>query len=221
MEPTLSFIYNTSSTDSAYTGSGGDQGTWKAMHISVGTPDQFIFTGGGINASLSTPTATYGSREATMRPSASTLVVPQLFVESFTDNIMYHVPLAGQNANRYCMGVYIDGYAASDLFMEGWDDNSFSSTDLPTLSGTDNYQYSMFNVIRTTDGAPVSDWTGATASGTNSGSAYLAGYDYRVKLKGSDSIEDEAVYYNIYVRLPYDAPLFHDQPVMAFRYLYV
>lgn len=219
-EPILSFIYNTSNTDSAYLGSGGDWGSWKAMYISVGTPDKFIFTGGGINASLPTPTTTYGSREATMRPTAGTLIVPQLFIESFTDNIMRHVPLAGQNTNRYVMGVYVDGYAASDLYQEAWDDNSFSSTDLPTLSGTDSYSYSMFNSIRTTDAAPPSSWTGATYSGT-SGSALLAGYGHRVKLKGSDSISDEAVYYNIYVRLPSDAPLFHDQPVIAFRYLYV
>ena len=221
MEPNLSFVYNTSDSDVAYTGTGENQGDWKVMKLTGGVADSFVFTGGGINSSLPTPTAPYGSREATMRPSSGSLIVPQLFIESTQDNIMRHVLLAGQNTNRYCMGVYVDGYAASDLYMEGWDDNSFSSTDLPTLSGTDSYAYSMFNVIRTTDGAPASDWTGATASGSNSGSAYLAGYDYRVKLKGSDSIEDEAVYYNIYVRLPNDAPLFHDQPVMAFRYLYV
>jgi len=219
-EPTLSFIYNTSNTDSSYLGSGGDWGSWKAMHINVGTPDQFIFTGGGINASLPTPTAPYGSREATMRPTAGTLIVPQLFIESFTDNIMRHVPLAGQNTNRYVMGVYVDGYVASDLYQEAWDDNSFSSTDLSTLSGTSGYSYSMFNSVRTTEGAASAGWTGATYSGTGR-SAYLAGYDYRVKLKGSDVVQDEPVYYNIYVRLPSDAPLFHDQPIIAFRYLYV
>lgn len=219
MEPTLSFIYNYGSSDTPYGGAGGPVGDWKILNAVVsgtGTPDTLVFTGGGINGTISTPTATYGSRDATIRPVSGAIPIPQTFVESESDNIMYNVPMAGRNSNRYVMGVYIDGYLASDLYLEYWDDYTFSSTNLPTLSGTTNYAYSMVNGISTTLAAPPSDWHQTTNSGT-----CLAGYDNRIGLKGSSSIENEAVYYNIYILLPYDAPLFHNQPVQAFRYLYI
>lgn len=218
-EPILSFIYNKSSNNTAYTGTGEADSNWNVMTLS-GTADTIIFTGGGINQFLTTPTATFGSREATMRPAVGTFTVPQTYVESTVSNIMTNVPLAGKNANRYVFGAYIDGYIASDLYLEAWNDNGFDSTSLPVLSGTANYLYSMINAISTTSGSPISSWTGATASGTE-GSAYLAGYDHRVRLKGADSATNEAVYFNIYVSLPYDAPYFHNQPVLSFRYLYI
>ncbi len=222
-EPILSFLWNNSNTDSVYTGTGEAVGDWKKMTITTVTgtsPDMMVFTGGGIHEALSTPTATYGSREATLRPSIGDLVIPQTYVESDTDSIMYNVPLAGQNGNRYVFAVYVDGYIASDLYLEAWDDSNFSTTALPTLSGTVSMPFSMFNAIRTTDGAPPTTWSGSTYSGTGA-SAFLSGYSFRVRLKGSDSAQNEALYYNLYVRLPSDAPLFHNQPVLAFRYLYV
>lgn len=226
MQPTLYFLYNTTSSGLPYTGTGEDKDGWKVMHLNTASgisPDKFIFTGGGISAFLPTPTAAYGSREATLRPSSNTLIIPQTYVESHTDNIMYNIPDCGRNSNRYPFGIYIDGYIASDLYCEAWNDNGFDSIDITVLSGTTLYPNSMINAICTTNATPPTTWSGATWSGTtySGASNYLRGYDNRVKLKGSDSAQDEALYFNIYIELPYDAPFFHNQPVLSYRYLYI
>jgi len=215
-EPTISFLYNYGNSDVAYSGTGSPDGDWKVIDL-TGTPDKKIYTGGGILGFLSTPTEVYGTRDATIKPNAGTYVVPQVYIESTNDNIMYNVPLAtsNPNTNRYVFGAYVNGLAASDLYIEMWDDDTFSTTDLPTLSGSVNYPYSMFNCIKTTNDAPPGGWTGATASG-----AYLAGAT-RLGLRGASSVQDEAVYFNMYVRLPYDTALFHNQPVETYRYLYI
>ena len=222
-EPTLSFIYNYGSNDTGYGGTGGPSGDWKVITVTTsggGTPDTLVFTGNGINAALPTPTATYGAREATIRPVAGTLTIPQTYIESEIDNIMYNVPLAGKNSNRYVFGVYIDGEITSDLYLEAWDDSSFATTTSPVLAGTASQPQSMINAIRTTQSGGPGNWTGATASGTSQ-SNYLKGYDNRVRLAGDDSSINETLYYNMYVSLPYDATLFHGTPIIGFRYLYV
>lgn len=225
-EPTLSFLYNIGS-DTAYEGTGGDDAGWKEM-VTVttsGSPDTIVFTGGGINPALSTPTATYGSREATLRPVFGTVVIPQTYVETQIGTIMRNVPVAGKNANKHAFAVYIDGAISSDLYLEAWDDSSFSTTASPVLAGTPYYPYSMLNAIRYSEDAGDdldehdSSWHGTTYSGTMR-SANLKGYDNRVKLKGDDYTANAAVHYNMYVELPYDASLFHGTPVLTFRYLY-
>ena len=224
-EPILSFLYNTGS-DTAYEGTGGDFGAWKEM-VTVttsGSPDTIVFTGGGIKPALSTPTETYGRREATLRPVAETLIIPQTYVETQIGTIMRNVPVAGKNANKHAFAVYIDGAITSDLYLEAWDDNSFSTTTSPVLAGTSNYPYSMLNAIRYNEiydvGSPHdSSWHGTTYSGTWR-SANLKGYNNRVKLKGDDYTFNDPVHYNMYVELPYDAVLFHGTPVLTFRYLY-
>ena len=222
-EPILSFLYNYGSSDTSYVGTGGASLDWKLVSVTVSggaTPDTLVFTGGGINPFLPTPTATYGAREATIRPVANTFTIPQAYIESQSNNIMYNVPLAGKNTNQYVFGVYIDGEITSDLYLEAWDDDSFATTVSPVLAGTAAYPHSMINAIRTTQsGGPVG-WTGATYSGTSQ-SNYLSGYDNRVRLAGDDSSINETLYYNMYVSLPYDATLFHGTPIIGFRYLYV
>jgi hypothetical protein len=222
-EPILSFIYNVTENDSPYLGSGGDNGDWQEIYISTGAmasgiSDIKVYTGGGINPAVETPTAAFGRREATIRPVVGTYPVPQIYIESTEDNIMYHVPLAsGQpNDNRYVFGVYVDGLVTSDIYLEMWDDNTFSTTSLPTLSGTVNYPHSIFNAIRTTDSAPPSDWDGDDVN-----AVYLAGYNNRLGLKGSDTIQNEAVYYSMYANIPWDLEFTHDQPVEGYRYLYI
>ena len=219
-EPSLSFIYNYSETDNPYGGVGGPSGDWKEIFIThgVGVSDTKVYTGGGIHQSAETPTAAYGRREATLRPSFGTYPVPQIYIESAQDNIMYHVPLAsGQpNNNRHVFGVYVDGLVTSDLYLEMWDDNTFSTTLLPTLSGTPSYTHSIFNAIRTTGSAPSSPW-----DGDSDNAAYLAGYDNRLGLKGVDVIQNEAVYFSIYAAIPWDLVFTHDQPIEGYRYLYI
>lgn len=219
-EPSLTFLYNYSESDTPYTGTGGPYGNWKAIQLATGSgisADTKVYTGGGIHQSLATPTATYGSREATLRPVAGLYPVPQIYIESAHDMIMYHVPLAsGQpNINRYVFGVYIDGNTESDLYLEMWDDVTFSTTMLPTLSGSVSYPHSCFSAIKTTDSAPPSMWNGASI-----GAVYLAGYSNRLRLKGADSITNEAVYYSMYAAIPFDLAFTHDRPVEAYRYLY-
>ena len=221
-EPILTFLYNFSENDTTYPGSGGPSGDWKEIYVATGSginPDKKIYTGGGINQYLSTPTASYGSREATIRPVAGEYPIPQVYIESINDNIMYNIPLASSqpNSNRYVFGVYVEGLITSDLYLEMWDDITFSTHILPTLSGSASYPHSVFSAIRTKDSAPPSDWSGTTTSGA----ICLAGYENRLRLKGTDNIQNEALYYSMYAVIPWDLVFTHDQPVEAYRYLYI
>ncbi len=209
--PTLSFIYNRGA-DTVYSGTGGQDADWYLIDVSQ---DKKIYTGGGILGTLPTPTAPAGTRDATVRPAFGTYVVPQIYIE--TPALMYHVPLASgnPNTNRYVFGVYVDGTITSDLYLEYWDDNTFTTTDLPVLSGSVNYPYSMVNAIRTTNGAPPGGWSGGSTDG-----AYLSGFNPKLALKDASSVANEAVYFNIYTRIPFDAELFHNEPIEAYRYLY-
>lgn len=219
-EPILTFLYNYSDTDIAYGGTGGEYGEWKAIKLATGSgisADVKVYTGGGIHQSLATPTEVFGRREATLKPVTGLYPVPQIYIESAEDMIMYHVPLAsGQpNSNRYVFGVYIDGEIESDLYLEMWDDITFSTTNIPTLSGSISYPHSCFNAIRTTDTSPDAMWTGASTN-----AEYLAGYNHRLRLKGVDNIINETVYYSMYVAIPWDLVFTHDTPVETYRYLY-
>ncbi len=225
-EPIITFLYNTSAVDSPYLGTGEETEYWKKINTITGsgTADLKVFTGGGINGAVSTPTAPYGSRDATIRPISGRIPIPQTFIESTNNNLMYNVPLAGQTTNRYVFCAYVEGYLSSDLYLECWDDSSLLTTSLAVLSGTATYSGSMINAIRTTTASPSPGWVGTTLSGSmtvTSGGVCLRGYDSRLRLKGADSVTNEALYYNMFVYLPYDAPLFHQQPVEAFRYTYI
>ena len=212
-EPTLTFAFNHAGSDIpwSYTGTGNTNvDGYRAIEP---TADLLVWTGGGILGSLPTPTTTSGSRDATIRPSTSSYVIPQVFVEQ---DIMYHAALVGYNTNRYTMAVRVDGTATSDLYLEAWDDNSMSSTDLEILTGTSNSgNNSLINAIRTTSVEPPWPWNGAS-----SGATYLRGTDHRVALNNTSTITDSTVFYNIYIRLETDCSTFHVQPVLAFRYLY-
>ncbi len=227
-EPILTFMYNYSEDDTPYSGTGEPTDQWHSIFLTTGSgvsPDRKVYTGGGIHQSLPTPTAPYGRREATLRPTVDTYPVPQIYIESELDNIMYHVPLAsGQpNTNRFVFGVYVDGLITSDLYLEMWDDLTFSTASIPTLAGSLNYPHSVFNAIRTTDESPSDFWTGSTASGvtTTSGAVCLAGYNNRLRLKGEDEIQNECLYYSMYAAIPWDLDFTHDTPVESYRYLYI
>jgi hypothetical protein len=214
-EPIITFAFNHSGSDIPWTyfGYDGEETNKDGYRAISPATDHMVFTGGGILGSLQTPTTTSGSRDATIRPSTSPYVIPQLFVEQ---DIMYHCALVGKNTNRYTMAVRITNTATSDLYLEAFSDNSMSSTDIEILTGTPNSSNNSFiNAIRTTAVEPPSDW-----SGNSSGAAYLRGTEHRVALNNSATITDSTVYYNIYIELPTDASTFHVQPVLAFRYLY-
>lgn len=224
MEPTITFGINNTGTDTpwSYAGSGSPEvGGWKEITPST---DTLCFMGGsiddadlansGVNA-LGLTTIASGTRRQTIRPSSSSYVIPYVYVEK---ELMYYAKFCGHNAYRYAMGVYVDGTATSDLYMEAWDDNTFSTTALEILTGTTNSgDNSLINAIRTTEGAPpwAPGWDGGDV-----GAAYLRGDTYRVALANASSITDQAVYYNMYIRLQTDCSTFHVVPVLAFRYLY-
>lgn len=212
--PTIYFLFNKTSNDIPYSGSGESNATYSGINISN---DTLVFTGGGIDDSvLTTPTCASGTRSSTIRPSVSSYVIPETYVEDAS--LMTHIPLVGHNVNRYCMCVYVNGYASSDIYLEAWDDNTFSTTTLAVLQGSSNSgNESYINAIRTTDGEPPDNpgWNGGDI-----GAAYLRGTEDRVSLANASSVTDQALYYNIYIRLETDSSTFHDEPVLAFRYLY-
>lgn len=216
-EPLLKFVYNTSASDSPYTFFGPNP-NWNEIDAGV---DTVIFTGGGIDdagLNMGAATLSAGTRSPTIRPAVTSYVIPYLYVESGAT--MYYVPMAGHNTNRYVFGVSISGTIEGDLYLEAWDDNSFSTYDLPVLSGTSNSSYESYvNAIRTTNQSPP--W-GPGWDGNDTGAAFLRGQSDRVGLGTPpvSSLTNEVVFYNIYIRLETDAPTFHNTPVFAFRYLY-
>ena len=223
MEPVLNFIYNTSDVDAPFD-EWGSNDNWRAMNVASGTGiflDKMIFTGGGILNTLPTPTCASGTRDATIKPSETSYVIPQTYIE--TSDLMYNVPLAGFGGTRYepyryVFGVKVDGSMSSDLYLEAWDDSTFSTTSLEVLQGTeDSGGNSLVNAIRTTNSEPPwhPEW-----SGDDVGAAYLRGDEHRIWLKNASLIEDEVVYFNIYIRLPTDCSTFHNQCSFCFRYLY-
>lgn len=216
-EPTLVFAFNHAGSDIPWTYQGLiEEETNKDGYRAINpNTDLMVWTGGGILGSLQTPTTTSGSRDATIRPSVSSYVIPQMFVEQ---DIMYHAALVGHNTNRYTMAIRVTGTVTSDLYLEAWDDLSFSTTDLEILTGTTNSSNNSYiNAIRTTSSEPP--W-GPGWSGVDSGAAYLRGTEYRIGLNNTATITDSTVYYNIYIRLETDCATWHVQPVLAFRYLY-
>lgn len=217
-EPTLKFIYNKSTNDTAFNRYLPSDPNYGVLNTSV---DTIVFTGGGIDdvdKNMGDLTLASGTRSATIRPSATSYIIPYTYVESGA--WMYRVPLAGQQylgqPRRYVFGVSISGTMNSDLYLEAWDDNSFSTYNLPVLSGTSNSSNNSYvNAIRTTDATPPGGWTGGNAVG-----AYLRGQSNRVGLSGGSSLTDEEVYFNIFIQLETDTVTFHNTPVLTFRYLY-
>jgi hypothetical protein len=82
MEPTITFAFNhntVADTPWSYVGF-GDPTVGGYREINPVT-DLLVWTGGGIIGSLPIPTTTSGSRDATIRPSVSSYIIPQVFVE--------------------------------------------------------------------------------------------------------------------------------------------
>jgi hypothetical protein len=224
-EPTLTFLYNKGTSDVTYTGTGSPDSNFNVIDIDN---DIVVFTGGGITGTLDNPSAS-GTRDATIRPSVDPYIIPQVFVEHSalpTASGMVQAPMAGfgpsgsQGPYRYVFAVYVDGSMASDLYLEAWDDSSFSTTGLDVLQGSSNSSNESYvNAIRTTASAPpwAPEW-----DGSDTGAAFIRGSENarRLPLANAASISNTTVYFNIYIQLETDAPTFHNTPVFGFRYLY-
>jgi len=217
-EPELIFAFSHDSAgDTPWGFNGGNEESPNKNGFMGITPatDLVVFTGGGILGSLPTPTTISGHRDATIRPATTSYVIPQTYVEKDQMYICQHV---GYNNNRYAMAVHIKGHMTSDLYLEAWDDNTFSTTNLEILTGTPNsLSDSLISAIRTTYSEPpwYPGW-----DGTTDGAAFLRGVEHRVGLNNTSTITDSTVYYNIYIRLQTDCSTFHVTPVLGFRYLY-
>jgi len=217
-EPILTFVYNHGASDEPYDFYTGHP-NWREITPGI---DTVIFLGGGIgdvDVGLGSTTLASGTRSPTIRPSVTSYVIPYTYVES--GSTMYWVPLAGHNTNRYIFGVSISGTIEGDLYLEAWDDNSFSSYTLPVLSGTSNSSNESYvNAIRTTNQSPP--WHPGW-NGSDTGAAYLRGQADRVSL-GTPPVSyltNTVVFWNMYVRLETDSSTFHNLPIFGFRYLYI
>jgi len=219
-EPYLKFVYNHSDTDTPYNFYTGNA-NWREITPGV---DSVIFTGGGIDdflegvSNTALPTLASGTRSPTIRPAVTSFVIPYTFMES--GSLMYRIPLAGYNTSRYVFGVSVSGTIQGNCYLEAWDDYTFSTAELPVLSGTANSSNKSYvNAIRTTDQSPP--W-GPGWDGNSNGAAYLRGSSDRVGLgiPPVTDITDEVLFFNIYIRLETDSPTFHNTPVFGFRYLY-
>lgn len=219
-EPYLKFVYNHSDTDTPYDFYTGNS-NWREITPGV---DTVIFTGGGIDdfyegvSNTALDTLASGTRSPTIRPAVTSFVIPYTFVES--GSLMYRVPLAGHNTNRYVFGVSVSGTIQGNCYLEAWDDFTFSTYALPVLSGSVNSSSESYvNAIRTTDGSPP--WSPGW-DGNDTGGAFLRGDADRVGLGTPPvtSIQNEMLFFNVYIRLETDSSTFYNTPVFGFRYLY-
>lgn len=230
MEPTLTFIYNHSAVDTEYNFYTGNP-NWREL-----TPgsDVVIITGGGIDDADthvgdfgSHPTLASGTRSPTIRPSVTSYIIPYVYVES--GNTMYSVPLCSNqgsgNTSKYVFGISVSGTINGNAYLEAFDNNSFSSYDLPVLSGTNNSSYESY--VQGMNTLWAENANGGTVpypwSGSTTGCSFLRGQSDRVSLGYPNpvtEITDTVLYYKFYIRLETDSPTFHNVPVFAVRYLY-
>lgn len=210
--PTITLLYNSTANDQLYNFSSGgnSDGTFYPVIAVSGTATgsgTIVFTGGGIDDIYNG--APRGSRSATIRPETGSTVIPKTFIEQ---EVLHQVPLAGPLDKRYVFAVHVDGTTTSELYLEAWDNENHVTCNSTVLSGTVyNGNVSMIRAITTTTGYP-----GATWSGTS-----LRGYESRIGLYGNQyGFTNEVLYFNVYVKIPYDTPTFVNTPVLSLRYLY-
>ena len=238
-EPYLKFIYNHSNNDAAYDFYTGSTGGSDWRQITPGL-DTVIFTGGGIDdwnpfliGDETQMTLVSGSRSPTIRPAVTDYVIPHVFVES--GSTMYRVPsasnLGSPNTKAYAFGISVSGTIEGSLYLEAWDDFSFSTFASEVLVGsTNSSNESHVNAVNTevatydNSGTMPYPWDGNTAGG-----AFLRGDSDRVAFVGNQpgdpgypnpQIINEVKFFNVYIRLETDSVTFHNTPVFGFRYLY-
>ena len=206
-QPDITLYFNNTDSDIAYDAT--SSGVYFPVITTIsGTTysGTIVFTGGGLN--VVTDGDPVGTRSATIRPEAGYLIIPTTFIEQ---EVMHAVPLAGPHNYRYVFAVEIIGSTTSDVYLEAWDDITHTSTVSPVLAGTQSNGYtSMVHAISTTNDYPGDLWDGTK----------IRGYESRVALYGSTAISDTILYFNIYIKIPFDSQTFISTPVISLRYLY-
>ena len=210
--PTITLLYNSTANDQIYefSSGGNSDGTFYpviAVSGSATGSGTVVFTGGGIDDVFDG--ASFGSRSATIRPESGSTVVPKTFIEQ---EVLHQAPLAGPLDRRFVFAVHVDGTTTSELYLEAWDDTNHVTCNSTVLSGTSyNGNVSMIRAITTTNGYPGTTWSGTP----------LRGYESRIGLYGNQwGFTDQVLYFNIYVKIPYDCSTFVCFPFLSLRYLY-
>ena len=178
------------------------------------TNDKFIWSDGSsaVADGQDTPSDAELNEAAPLVPASVEYEVPYLFLLDFsaTGQELKLMDLAGSLNNRYVLRFEFDGPTATEPTLEAWDDNGHDSNALECLGasvGADSY----ISVVRTTDGAPGSAWTGTKISGASNKSNMNGG-------SGALGTGSHTIYYNIKVDVPVGATPAAETPVLTIRY---
>jgi len=178
------------------------------------TNDKFIWSDGStaVADGQNTPTEAELNEAAPLVPASTPYEVPYLFLLDFsaTGMELKLMDLAGSGNHRYVIRFEFDAGTATEPTLEAWDDNGHDSNDLECLgagTGADSY----IRVVRTTDGAPGSGWSGTPISGASNKSLMNGG-------AGALGSGSHTIYYNIKVVIPVGATPAAETPVLTVRY---
>lgn len=178
------------------------------------TNDKLIWSDGSsaVADGQDTPSTAELNEAAPLVPTGSSYEVPYLFLLDFsaTGQELKLVDLAGSQNARYVLRFEFDGPTATEPTLEAWDDSDHDSNDLYCLGdGTGANSY--IKVVRTTDGAPGSAWSGTAISGASNKSNMNGG-------SGALGSGSHTIYYNIKVVIPVAATAAAETPVLTVRY---
>jgi len=205
MATTLVVKANTTANDAT------DSGNFVTLDL---TNDKLIWSDGSAAVADGQPSPSVAelNEAAPLVPSGSEYEIPYLFLLDFsaTGQELKLMDLAGSLNNRYVLRFEFDAGTATEPTLEAWDDNGHDSNDLNCLgagTGADSY----ISVVRTTDGAPGSAWTGTPISGSSNKSNMNGG-------AGSLGSGSHTIYYNIKTVVPIAATPAAEAPVLTVRY---
>ena len=205
MATSLTVKVNTTANDTT------DSGNFVTMDLSN---DKLIWSDGSsaVADGQDTPSNAELNEASPLVPTVSAYEIPYLFLLDFsaTGQELKLVDLAGSDNNRYVLRFEFDAETATEPTLEAWDDSDHDSNDLECLGagvGADSY----IHVIRTTDGAPGSAWTGTAISGASNKSNMNGG-------AGALGSGSHTIYYNIRVEVPVGATPAAETPVITIRY---
>lgn len=178
------------------------------------TNDKLIWSDGSsaVADGQDTPSDAELNEAAPLVPTGSAYEVPYLFLLDYsaTGQELKLVNLAGSDNNRYVLRFEFDNATATEPTLEAWDDSDHDSNDLECLgagTGADSY----IHVIRTTDGAPGSAWTGTPISGASNKSNMNGG-------AGALGSGSHTIYYNCRIEIPVGATPASESPILTCRY---
>lgn len=196
---------NTTANDSV------DAGNFISLDLSN---DKLIWSDGSsaVADGQDTPTDAELNEASPLVPSVSDYEVPYLFLLDFsaTGQELKLMDLTGSGNYRYVLRFEFDGATATEPTLEAWDDSDHDSNDLNCLgAGTGANSY--IKVVRTTDSAPGSAWTGIPIAGASNKSNMNGG-------AGALGSGSHTIYYNVKVVIPVGATPSADTPVLTCRY---